>query len=163
MEPKKRRGRPTGSTLKGDLKLLHKMADLILKEPSLTPTTAIKRVVADWTETIVHRLRGKWKKQRETLLAAARERQDATAASGSSVSDNRMPTGLFDHFAAIDAARKLLDSPAVRLMREMQNHPLVKMQRLLDSNPNLKMLTMKTHPVFEMLKEQERLRRSLGL
>jgi hypothetical protein len=76
---KRRRGRPRGSG-KNDAPYLAQVADFLLRDPSLKPTTAMKRVVAgrkDWSasdETLLRRWQIKWKEQGQALMAAARER-----------------------------------------------------------------------------------------
>ena len=76
---KRQRGRPRGSG-KDDSGTLARVADLLVCEPSLKATTAMKRILPerDWgasdATTLVRRLQAKWKSTHETELAAARER-----------------------------------------------------------------------------------------
>lgn len=82
---KRKRGRPTG-TGKNDNLFLQRVAELLIADPRLKPTTAIKRVIykrADQSEqdvTLVRRLQGKWKVVGTELLQAARHRADQKAA-----------------------------------------------------------------------------------
>lgn len=82
---KRKRGRPTG-TGKNDTLYLQRIADLLLAEPKLKPTTAIKRVIfkrADQSEqdiTLVRRLQGKWQTVGPELLQVARQRAEQKAA-----------------------------------------------------------------------------------
>lgn len=76
---KRARGRPRGSG-KNDAPHLALVADLIVCEPSLRPTTAMKRVMRsrkDWgasDETLLRRWQVKWKAGAAGFLAAARDR-----------------------------------------------------------------------------------------
>lgn len=82
---KRKRGRPTG-TGKNDNPFLQRVAELLIADTKLKPTTAIKRVIykrADQSEqdvTLVRRLQGKWKMAGPGLLQAARRRADEKAA-----------------------------------------------------------------------------------
>ena len=73
------RGRPRGSG-KNDTPFLAQVADLLVRDPSTKPTTAMKRVIGkrkDWQSsdaTLLRRWQVKWPQQKESLLTAARER-----------------------------------------------------------------------------------------
>ena len=72
-------GRPRGSG-KNNSPHLAQVADLMVREASLRPSTAMKRVIAsrkDWgatDATLLRRRQGKWKESGSVLLAEARER-----------------------------------------------------------------------------------------
>jgi hypothetical protein len=72
-------GRPRGSG-KDDSPFLAQVADLLLSDTSLRPTTAMKRVIAsrrDWRasdEALLRRWQVKWKKSGRALMEAALER-----------------------------------------------------------------------------------------
>jgi len=76
---KRLRGRPRGSE-KNDAPYLAQVADLLLRDQLLKPTTAMKRVMAsrkDWgasDETLLRRWQVKWKERQQAFMAAARER-----------------------------------------------------------------------------------------
>jgi len=77
-DDKRPRGRPRGSG-KNDEPYLAQVAELLIREPSLKPTTAMKRLMMrhTWRETdqtLIRRWQGKWKEQSPALMAAARER-----------------------------------------------------------------------------------------
>lgn len=80
----RRRGRPPGSG-KDDAPLLDAVADLLVSDPTLRPTTAIKRVIytqkstGTRDESLTRRLQGKWRAQADDLLQKARERRAPTA------------------------------------------------------------------------------------
>jgi hypothetical protein len=80
MTPTKRpRGRPPGSGI-DDMPALIQVADLLVGDPSLTPTTAMKRVMRSRTNwgaidaTLLRRWQDKWKHQGAALRVAAQER-----------------------------------------------------------------------------------------
>jgi hypothetical protein len=81
---KRPRGRPRG-TGKNDTPHLAQVADLIVREPSFKPTTAMKRVMQsrkDWgasDETLLRRWQVKWNASAVTLLAAAQDRGNMAA------------------------------------------------------------------------------------
>jgi len=77
--PKRPCGRPRGSEI-NDTPALAQIADLLVREATLKPTTAMKRVMRarkDWgatDATLLRRWQGKWSQRGAALLAAARER-----------------------------------------------------------------------------------------
>lgn len=149
MKPENRRGRPKGTDLPADRKTLADMAELLLREPGMRPTAAIKKLVPTWTDSVVHRLLGKWRNQREALLAKARERAEARA-----VAAVQSPSGDFDARTvrllalsqsfqgrtAFLTAQRLMDTPTMRMMREIKNSPTVRMMRALQDNPTVRMM-----------------------
>jgi hypothetical protein len=75
---KRRRGRPRGSG-KNDAPYLMQVADLMIRDPSLKPTTAMKhtmmrQVWPETAETLIRRWQVKWKDQGQAFLDAARDR-----------------------------------------------------------------------------------------
>lgn len=74
MKPKKR-GRPKG-TCKDDGEKLAAIAEALVREPSMKPTTAIKRC-GYTNEADIRRLQYKWSQEGANYLAAAKSRQPA--------------------------------------------------------------------------------------
>ena len=70
---KKRRGRPVGSC-KDDSHLLAQVADILVSDRKLKPTTAIKRVLASPDPSPIRRLQSKWKQDGSVYLAQAQDR-----------------------------------------------------------------------------------------
>ena len=70
---KKRRGRPVGSC-KDDSHLLAQVADILVSDRKLKPTTAIKRVLASPDPSPIRRLQSKWKQDGSVYLAQAQNR-----------------------------------------------------------------------------------------
>jgi hypothetical protein len=114
---KRPRGRPRGSG-KNDLPQLAQVADLLVRDPSLKPTTAMKRVMRgrkDWAatdSTLLRRWQVKWKAIGAALLATAREatrRQHAVAS-------DRAPELAWTH-----VIKALENSPLTKMVRAMEN------------------------------------------
>ncbi len=70
-------GRPKGSE-RDDSAILNQMADLILRDPDLKPTTAMKRLGVR-SDSDIRRHQVKWKARSPALLENAVERQNRTA------------------------------------------------------------------------------------
>lgn len=168
MKTSKRRGRPKGSGLKGDARLLDKIADLILDDPSLTPTAAIKKAVPNWNETVTRRLRGKWKSQADKLLLQARQRLEEAAQLDSAIrapSSNHgsSPTGAsllqLLYSPAFQQAYEIERLPVVQIARSLQNHPLALLSRNLSENSTLRMIReIQDSPTFKIARELQRIR-----
>ena len=172
MEPKKPRGRPKGTVIPTDRKVLEAVADLFLQQPALRPTTAIKRVVQDWTGSVVHRLMGKWRKERVVLIAEARQRQEAAQARRSSAEYFPVHSSVTDSPARIRRASDILastlhnqlNSPNIKTVREFNDSPAMRAIRDIQNNPAIRMMqAMQINPITKMMKEQDLLRRRLGL
>ena len=76
MTEKRKRGRPRGPS-KDDQLLLAKIADDLVADPSLKPTTAMRRRTKGILPCPVRRLQGRWKDSGEQYLAAAHARRKA--------------------------------------------------------------------------------------
>lgn len=146
---KRTRGRPRGTGL-DDSPTLRKVADMLAADPSLKPTTAIKRALDKPTETAVRRLQGKWQHQGTRYLADAQARRSAVSVPARRASapysprtarqmleaHRRMQDALGPSMraaqelansprfmAAQEAARRLQESPAFRAAQELVNSP----------------------------------------
>lgn len=176
MKQNKLRGRPKGTVISTDWNTLETIADLIVREPTLRPTTAIKRVVPNWTDTIVHRLLGKWRKSNAALLFDAQQRQkercDPTRISTQSNSVYllaeiaRRDTNLVLRTArelasspALKAAREMMDSPTLRMIRQIQESPSVRLVRELQNSPTMQLWqVVGNNPIVQMARAQARIR-----
>jgi hypothetical protein len=78
-DSKRGKGRPKGSEL-DDTKVLNAVADMIVANPDLRPTTAIRKIVPQVTDAALRRYQDKWKHRNIDLLEAAKERKAAKAA-----------------------------------------------------------------------------------
>lgn len=70
---KRKRGRPLGSC-KDDSHLLAQVADILLSDRKLKPTTAIKRVLASPDPSPIRRLQSKWRQEGSAYLEKAQNR-----------------------------------------------------------------------------------------
>lgn len=157
-------GRPRGDGI-DDERELAAMADMLLANPTMRPTTAYKRIVRRPEQSAIRRIQAKWRDRRETFLTAATERraqaQARTAArtvsSGSSGSSSmRLATEAaarrIDGFvaglafgrdvqtelSALATLRDAVDPPAVRRLRELTQNPLANAMRAMDGHPSLR-------------------------
>jgi hypothetical protein len=144
---KRPRGRPCG-TGKRDIPHLMRVADLLVSEPELKPTTAMKRVMRernDWRETdatLIRRWQIKWKAKEASFLAAAHERRRARCSTV-------MMTDLVNTFRQLDETFKAMqNSPTLRQLDEtikaMQNSPTLRQLdetiKAIQNSPTLRQL-----------------------
>jgi hypothetical protein len=67
------RGRPKGTGRQGDVAVLREIAGLLLGNPTLKPTTAIRRVTVTDDPSTIRRFQVKWKKDGAVFLEEARK------------------------------------------------------------------------------------------
>jgi len=130
---KRSRGRPVGSG-KDDAPTLSRLADLILANPKMRPTTAMKRLDI-FDPSVIRRLQGKWRIEADHHMAQARARHALATAPSRRPNSSYSPRAArqiagahrimndalgMSHFAAIQAA---LENPTLRAAREMMNTP----------------------------------------
>jgi len=138
------RGRPRG-TGKNDSPHLAQVADLLVRDATLKPTTAMKCVMAtrkDWgatDTTLLRRWQSKWKSACDALLLAARERITPKAATIPGGGGSYVSPSLFNQML-LDAQRfrDMLDPPHMRMIRE-QVEQAQRMQDLIDP-PHMRMI-----------------------
>ncbi len=130
---KRSRGRPVG-TGKDDAPTLARLADFILANPKMRPTTAMKRIDI-FDPSVIRRLQGKWRIEADHHMAQARARHAVATAPSRRTNSPYSPRAArqlagahrimndalgMSHFAAIQAA---LENPTLRAAREMMNRP----------------------------------------
>lgn len=154
-------GRPRGDGI-DDERELAAMADMLLANPTMRPTTAYKRIVRRPGQSAIRRIQAKWRDRRETFLAAATERRAQAQAktAARTVSSGSSPLRLateaaarrIDGFvaglafgrdvqtelSALAALRDAVDPPAVRRLRELTQNPLANAMRAMDGHPSLR-------------------------
>lgn len=167
MEPKKPRGRPKGSVIPTDRTTLDSVADLILREPAGRPTAAIKSVVVDWTDSVVHRLMGKWRKEKVALLVEAQRRKDAKGASDSSVGSVAVGRSILNLPAqmrgiygspALRVAQRLWNTPAMKVFEEIQNSSVIgRFKAIQDSSAMRVFSAMRDSPAARMMREMPKI------
>ncbi len=144
---KRQRGRPRGSG-KDDTPSLIWIADLLVRNPSMKPTAAMKLLIKerkDWgaTETtLLRRWQVKWKANGDKLLAAAHEsalpRPPAvpTQFTTFSLMQALKAVESLPFFKIIrDAQETAEKSPWVKTMREMENSPFIRAIREIENSP----------------------------
>jgi hypothetical protein len=148
------RGRPIG-TGKLDEPVLHKIADLLVADSSLKPTTAMKRILrtsSDWDatdETMLRRWQVKWKADSATFLEAARERAKlAVTASPPPAS----PPYASSTEAYVQIREATENSPYRGMVREMQRSPYLEMMQEVKAQAQM-FREMQNSPQAQMLRE----------
>ena len=131
---KRGRGRPVG-TGKDDAPTLSRMADLMLANPNLRATTAMKRILDTVDPSVIRRLQVKWRAEADRYLEQARARRVVAAAPSRRANAQCTPRTArqlagaqramhdalgISRLASIQAA---LEDPALRAAREMMGSP----------------------------------------
>lgn len=148
----RRRGRPCG-TGKNDTSHLRRVADLLIENPKMTATSAMKQILRtdeDNTATLesrVRRLQGKWRREKEVHLSDARARMRACTevrraqVSGARLNEIASALGVVQSgaIAQIMKAASLAESPASRAFK-MLHEDQERWKNLLDPSGIRKML-----------------------
>jgi hypothetical protein len=171
------RGRPKGSGLP-DGPRLDAVADLMIANPGLRHTTAIKRTNPAPGQSEIRRLQEKWRAEGESRLRAARERQaldrrlratqrllDAATGGGPLTALDRAARGLHPTSSLLDAAiesplakqmRAIEDSPVMKAARALEDSPLAKAGRAIEESPTMRMMRqIEDSPTMRMMREIE--------
>jgi len=138
MSEKRKRGRPLGSGKKDDAAVLRAMARLMVQEPGLKKTRAIKRVVTNWDETSVRRLQRAWQKDGAIYFSEA----EAEKARADEAAVSRRSTAGTGYSSATDAVRghsvgglsDLYNSPIMQAARDLQNSGIMQAARELQNS-----------------------------
>jgi hypothetical protein len=131
---KRTRGRPRG-TGKPDQASLTQMADLMVADPTLKPTTAAKRVVRGISASVLRRLQVKWQTMGTELLEAARARSRQATYMQDAPLENRIPAGPLGEHTFMPAVREAADSSWAKAAREAANSPWAKAMREAANSP----------------------------
>ena len=161
---KRSRGRPIGTGL-DDGPTLTKVADMMVANPLLRPTTAIRRALAKPEPSNIRRLQVKWKAGKAGYIADAQARRAVASTPARRVSasysprtgrhlmeaQRKMQEALGPGFraaqemmnspgmrAAQEAARRYQESPAMRAIEELQNSPTMRLIRELQDSPMMR-------------------------
>jgi hypothetical protein len=150
--PKRPRGRPKGSG-KDDAAALNRVADMLVSNPDMKPTRAMKQCIKEIGETELRRLQDKWKRHGADLRLAAEQRAQRRHEARRAVAGGGLGlTGQRLHDA--------LNPPWMRQLREMQERmealqggPLMKHFREMQE----RMEALQSSPIMRQLRElQER-------
>lgn len=152
MEQKRTRGRPKGTEI-DDSHHLNLVADLMVKEPDLNKTPAIRRVVETHfreheQSKLQRRLLRKWNKTSEERLAEAKARRDEAQKVCPNYGNSRMDDLVAaSHFAALNTLQPtFLD----RILAEIQ-----RAQTMIE--PYQRIADALNSPVLKAVQEQQRL------
>lgn len=148
---KRGRGRPKGSG-RDDGPTLNRVADMIVADRALRPTTAMKRALPRAGDADIRRLQTKWKVSASTLMAEALKRAKTDLGQASILAAHRARIA-----HPVDVARALqaaFDYPAMRSMREFHDSPTMKALRELQNNPALRALSeLQNGPAMTAVRE----------
>lgn len=169
---KRGRGRPQGSGL-NDSPTLTKMANLMVRDPVLRPTTAAKRVLKSPDEATLRRLQAKWRAAGERYLEQARVRRDADAprASGTGTPNRILQqieraqqiAGMALGGTTLGPVQDVLNNPTLRALRAAQNNPTMrKIQEIYDRPEVRLMRELYNSPAMRLAREADKLRRLRG-
>lgn len=151
MTTEKRRGRPPGSGIDDSAELAW-VADLLVRNPSMTPSAAMKQVMRgrQWRETpetLLRRWQVKWKQQSEGLLATARERMRPRASSGAS--SCYYPRSAIGRVQA--QYQRMVDTQRI-MDRQMEMDRYLEVQRILDRRKEMERVLEVQREVGEAIK-----------
>ena len=159
VQTKRGRGRPPGEG-RQDKPFLEKVADLMIADSHLKPTSAMKKILQsrkDWEssdETIIRRWQVKWKACGVSLLVAASERARPV------VTPAPLPPGAFERQLPSrpfwQIKQELERSPYLAIIREMQNSPAMQRARQMNSSSAMQIAReMHNPPAMQMAWETQ--------
>lgn len=119
---KRGRGRPIGTGL-DDGPTLKKVADMIVVNPSLRPTTAIRRTLGAPGESTIRRLQVKWKAVVVEYLADARDRRAVALTPARRTGASYSPRTARQLAQAHKALQDALGGTSLRAVHEEMNSP----------------------------------------
>lgn len=176
---KRGRGRPIGTGL-DDTPILNNIADMLVANPALRPTTAIRQCLDKPGPSNIRRLQVKWKAGSASYLAQAFKRRAAAMApapvrlSSSAHTPNTArqimeaqrkmqallgsPTLRTAHemmnspamLAAHEAARRYRESPAMSAMEEYMNSPTVRVMLEMHDSPSMRAIREATEQIAKV-------------
>lgn len=186
---KRSRGRPVGTGL-DDGPTLKKVADMIVANPSLRPTTAIRRVLDKPEPSNIRRLQVKWKAGKAEYMAEAQARCTAASTPLRRVSTpysprtarnivethRKMQEALGPGFraaqgmmntpgmrAAQEAARRYQESPTLRAIEEFRNSPRMRAIEEFQNSPTMRaMHELQDSPIMRAARELEKVQRLIS-
>lgn len=186
---KRNRGRPVGTGL-DDSPTLKKVADMIVANPSLRPTTAIRRALDKPEASNIRRLQVKWKAGKAEYMADAQAKRAAASTPARRVSASYSPRAgrhivdahrkiqeaLGPGFraaqemmnspavrAAQEAARRYQENPALRAIEELRNSPTMRAIEELQNNPTVRLMReLQDSPMMRAAREMEKVQRLLN-
>jgi hypothetical protein len=173
------RGRPIGTGY-NDAPILEKMADLMVAQPTLKATTAMRRILGQPGPSQIRRLQVKWKEGAAEFLAAAQARRAVTPTPARRISASQSPRTVRQimeasrrvqemmhsiraaqelmntpgMLAAQEAARLFYDSPAAQAMGAFHDSPAARAMREFQDSPTARaMREMQDSPTMRAARE----------
>jgi len=176
---KRGRGRPVGTGY-DDAPTLEKMADLMVAQPTLKATTAMRRILGQPGPSQIRRLQVKWKEGAAEFLAAAQARHAFAPVLPRRISASHSPRTVRQIMeasrrvqemmpsiraaqelmntpgilAAQEVARRFYDSPAAQAMRAFHDSPSARAMREFHDSPTARaMREMEDSPTMRAARE----------
>ena len=144
----KMRGRPKGTGI-DDSKSLLAMAEAIVNDPNLKPTTAYKQSNRKWDDKDIRRIQIKWRAEgelylaevyaRRTLLRQSSVGRSALATETYSDTIERAMATMTGSLGSARAMSEVMNSPAMRMAQEIHNSPTARMAREIYDSPTARM------------------------
>ena len=153
---KKGRGRPPGTGLNDD-PTLRKVADVLLANPRMKPTTAMARVLDRPGPSTVRRLQVKWRVKGTTCLAEAEARRAAEREAHRRPPEaplRRQPVEPFWASRELGTALAALDIPAIKAMQAFDSPTMHVIRELLDSRTMRVLQEIMANPAMRTLQEE---------
>jgi hypothetical protein len=186
---KRSRGRPVGTGL-DDRPTLKKVADMIVANASLRPTTAIRRALDKPEPSNIRRLQVKWKAGKAEYIAEAQARRAGASMPARRVSapysprtgrniveaHRKMQEALGPGFraaqemmnspgmrAAQEVARRYQENPALRAIEEFRNSPAMRAIEELQNNPTVRLMReLQDSPMMRAAREVKKVQRLIN-
>jgi hypothetical protein len=160
---KRGRGRPRGTGL-NDNPTLTKMADMIILNPRLRATTALKCVLKEPDASTIRRIQAKWRGVGQDYLEKARARQAAASSPGPAetptaprLGRSRMAGWAISEaigLPALPGFRDMGDDPTLRALREAYDNPTMRAVREVYDSPTMKaMRELYDSPTMRAMRE----------
>ncbi|SES21737.1 hypothetical protein [Sphingobium sp. YR768] len=150
MTDAKSKGRPKGSE-KNDDAALSAVADMIVINAGLRPTTAMRCFNKKATPSELRRWQAKWKERKEGYLADARLRVETKAREEV---ERRTASAQSSRPARIGHLAMLLDTPAMRIARGLDLSPAMKAIAAHQNSPSMRIVQqMENSHAFRIARE----------
>jgi hypothetical protein len=130
------------------------MADLVVANPAIKPTTAAKQIIRGIGPSYLRRLQVKWRAMSAELIEAARDRATRNTVAQVGRAGNPLPLSRAGTLAA--AWLDYENSPTAKMMRAFENSPTAKMMRAFEYSPTAKMMrAFEDSPTAKMMRAFE--------
>lgn len=167
---KRGRGRPRGP-VKDDSGTLKLVARLMVREPKLKATTAMRRVLTAPSDAVVRRLQIRWKNEGPAFLEEAKVGQEQSGYTSNSagglgggyyeIEGLFAPSAQSKHMdSVLSTLQRLQENPVLQTIRRMEESPTMRLLRQMEDNPTLKALRqIEENPTLKVLRRMEEFHR----